>query len=176
LSIRAPGKRTPLPYEIRSLGYPAAYDLRGTTQRGPRSQRGAGNPLITIKFSSVLPIIVLGKSPGSGGNTLLIRRQRKKYLPWRKQIGGNDVEMRSPLRMESPPRSLHDPSRGCGRESPPGKGSRRARLPGTAISSSRNGCSWGIANRPHVIREQRLNIKIVYGNRHFPVDTENAIF
>ena len=34
----------------------------------------------------------------------------------------------------------------------------------------------GIANRPHVIRGQRLNIKKVHGNRHFPVDTENAIF
>jgi hypothetical protein len=31
-------KRTPLPYEMRSLGYPAEYDLRGTTQGGPRSE------------------------------------------------------------------------------------------------------------------------------------------
>ena len=33
----------------------------------------------------------------------------------------------------------------------------------------------GIANRPHVIREQRVNIKKVHGIRHFPVDTMNAI-
>ena len=34
----------------------------------------------------------------------------------------------------------------------------------------------GIENRPHVIRGARLNIKKVYGNRHFPVDTLNPIF
>jgi hypothetical protein len=98
------------------------------------------------------------------------------YFPWRKQIGENNVEMRSPLRMESPPRSLRDRSRACTWESTPGKGSRRARLPRTAISSSRKRQYLGIANRPHVIRGQRLNIKKVHGNRHFPVDTENVIF
>jgi hypothetical protein len=138
--------------------------------------RGAGNPWETIKFFSALPIIVLRRSPGSGGNALLPRRQREIYLPWRRQIGGNNVEMRSPLRMESPPRSLRDPSRACTRESTPGKGSRRARLPRTAISSSRKGRFSGIANRPHVIRGRRVNIKKVHGNRHFPVDTVNAIF
>ena len=86
------------------------------------------------------------------------------------------MEMRSPLRMESPPRSLRDPSRACARESTPGKGSLRARLPLAEISSSRKRRFSGIANRPHVIRERRLNIKKVYGNRHFPVDTMNAIF
>ena len=114
--------------------------------------------------------------PGFRRNTLLTRWQRKKYSPWRKQIGGNEVEMRSILRMESPPRSLRDPSRACARESTPGKGSRRARLPRTAISSSRKERFSGIANRPHVIRERRVNIKKVHGNRHFPVDTVNAIF
>jgi hypothetical protein len=78
--------------------------------------------------------------------------------------------------MESSLRSLRDPSRIGTRKSTPGKGLRRARLPRTAISSSRNGCFSGIANHPHVIRERRLNIKKVYGNRHFPVDTVNAIF
>ena len=114
--------------------------------------------------------------PGYGGTTLLTRWRRKKYLPWRKQIGGNNVKMRSPLRMESPPRPLRDPSRAYARESTPGKGSRRARLPRTAISSSRKGRFSGIANRPHVIRGRRVNIKKVHGIRHFPVDTVNAIF
>jgi hypothetical protein len=135
-----------------------------------------GNPLKTIKFSSVLPINVLSKSRGYGGNTLLTRWQRKKYSSWRKQMEENNVEMRSPLRMESPPRSLRAPSRACARESAPGKGSRRARLPRTAIFSSRKEHFSGIANRPHVIREQRFNIKKVHGIRHFPVDTVNAIF
>ena len=143
---------------------------------GWRIVRDAGNPFKKIKFFSVLPINVLSKSRGSGGNTLLTRWQRKKYFPWRKQIGGNDVEMRSPLRMESPPRSLRDPSHTCARESTPGKGSRRARLPRTAISSSRKGRFSGIANRPRVIRERRVNIKKVHGIRHFPVDTLNSIF
>jgi hypothetical protein len=78
--------------------------------------------------------------------------------------------------MESPPRFLRDPPSLCARKSTPGKGSRRARLPGTAISSSRKGRFSGIANRPHVIRERRVNIKKVHGIRHFPVDMVNAIF
>jgi hypothetical protein len=86
------------------------------------------------------------------------------------------VEMRSPLRMESSPRSLRDPSRIGTRKSTPGKGSRRTRLPMTAISSSWKGSFSGIANRPHVIRVRRVNIKKVHGNRYFPVDTMNAIF
>ena len=85
------------------------------------------------------------------------------------------MEMRALIRMESPPRPLRDPSRVFAQEAAPDKGSRRARLPRTAISSSRKGRFSGIANRPHVIRERRLNIKKVHGNRHFPVDTENAI-
>jgi len=91
-------------------------------------------------------------------------------------MGGNNAEMRSPLRMESPPRPLRDPSRAFAQEAAPDKGSCRPRLPRTAIPSPRKGRFSGIANRPHVIGEQRLNIKIVHGNRHFPVDTENAIF
>jgi hypothetical protein len=141
-----------------------------------RAHIAPSHRVITIKFSSTLPIIVLGKSPGSGGNTLFTRQQREKYFPWGEQNGGNDVEMRSPFRMESLTRSLRDPSRGCGRESTPGKGSRGARSPRTAISSSRNGCFSGIANRPRVIRERRVNIKKVHGIRHFPVDTLNSIF
>jgi len=78
--------------------------------------------------------------------------------------------------METPPRSLSDPSRLCARESTPGKGSRRACLPLTSISSSRKGRFSGIANRPHVIKWQRVNIKKVYGIRYFPVDTANAYF
>ena len=97
-------------------------------------------------------------------------------LPRRKQIGENNMGMRSPLRMEFPPRSLRDPWRPCTRKSAPGKGPRRARLPRTAISSSRKEHFSGIANRPHVIRGRRLNIKNVHGNRHFPVDTANTNF
>jgi len=137
---------------------------------------GTGNPFETMKFFSVLPINVMSRSRGSGGNTLLTRRRRKKYLPWRRKIGGNNVERRSPLRMESPPRPLRGPSRAFAQEAAPDKGSRRARLPGSAIPCSRKGRFPGIANRPHVIRGRRENIKKVYGNRHFPVDTENAIF
>jgi hypothetical protein len=88
----------------------------------------------------------------------------------------NDVEMRPPLRMESPPHSLRAPSRAFARESAPGKGSRRERPPRTPISSSRKERFQGIANRPHVIRGKRVNIKKVYGNRYFPVDTTNAYF
>ena len=84
--------------------------------------------------------------------------------------------MRSPLRMESPPRPHRHPSRAFAQEAAPGKGSRRARLPWTVISSARKGHISGIANRPHVIRGWRVNIKKVHGNRHFPVDTVNAIF
>ena len=105
-------------------------------------------------------------SPGGNGKIFAVE----------KIIGGGNEEMRSPLRMESPPLSLHDPSRMCARESTPGKGSRRARPPRTAISSSWIGCFPGIANRPHVIRGKRLDIKKVHGIRHFPVDTMNAIF
>jgi hypothetical protein len=141
-----------------------------------KTARGEENPFKTIKFFSALPINVLGKSPGSGGTTLLTRWRREKQLPWRKQIGGNNVKMRSPLRMESPPRPHRDPSRAFAQEAAPGKGSRRARLPRSTISSSRKGRFSGIANRPHVIRERRLNIKKVHGIRHFPVDTLNAIF
>jgi len=78
--------------------------------------------------------------------------------------------------MESPPRSLCDPSRTYVRESAPGKGPRGARLPKTAVSPSREDHLSGIANRPHVIRGQRSNIKKVYGIRYFPVDTVNAYF
>ena len=86
------------------------------------------------------------------------------------------MKIRPPLRMESPPRPLRDPSRANAHETAPDKGSRRARLPRIAISSSRKERFPGIANRPHVIREQRVNIKKVHGIRHFPVDTGNAIF
>jgi hypothetical protein len=41
---------------------------------------------------------------------------------------------------------------------------------------ARGGRFSGIANRPHVIRGRRLDIKKVHGIRHFPVDTMNAIF
>jgi hypothetical protein len=137
---------------------------------------GAGNPFETIKFFSVLPIISSEQVPGFRKKHAPCPVTTEKYLPWRKQIGGNNVEMRSPLRMESPPRSLRDPARTCAREFAPGKGSRRARLPRTADSSSRKGRFSGIANRPHVIRWRPVNIKIVHGIRHFPVDTLNAIF
>ena len=86
------------------------------------------------------------------------------------------MEMRALIRMESPPRSLREPSRAFAQETAPDKGSRRARLPRSAIASSRKVHMSGIANRPHMNRGQRLNIKKVHGIRHFPVDTENAIF
>jgi hypothetical protein len=35
VSGRQHGRRTPLRYEMRSPGYPAAYDLRGTQREGP---------------------------------------------------------------------------------------------------------------------------------------------
>jgi len=59
-----------------------------------------------------------------------------------------------------------DPPASCalisgGKESRAGRG--RGRFP-------------GIANRPTVIRGTQVNIKKVYGNQHFPVDTQNAIF
>ena len=129
-----------------------------------------------MKFFSVLPIISIEQVPGSRREHAPYPVTTEKYLPWRKQIGGNNVEMRSPLRMEPRPRSLRDPSRACAREFAPGKGSRRACLPRAVISSSWKGRFSGIANRPHVIRGRRENIKKVYGNRHFPVDTKNAIF
>jgi len=97
-------------------------------------------------------------------------------LPWRKPAGGNSVEIRSPLRMQFHPRPRRDPSRTCARESAPGKGSHRTRLPRPAISSSRKGRFSGIANRPDVIRGWRANIKKVYGNRYFPIDTMNTSF
>ena len=105
-------------------------------------------------------------SPGGNGKIFAVE----------KIIGGGNEEMRSLLRMESPPRSLRGPSRMCTRESTQGKGSRRARLPRTAASSSRHERFSGIANRSHVIRGKRLDIKKVHVNRHFPVDTVNAIF
>ena len=97
-------------------------------------------------------------------------------LPQREQIGENDMEMRSPHRMESPPCSLRALSSEYARISARGKGSCSERLPRTSISSSRKGFFSGIANRPLVIRGRRMNIKKVHGNRHFPVDTQNAIF
>jgi hypothetical protein len=90
--------------------------------------------------------------------------------------GGNNVEMRSPFRMESHLRPLRDPSRASALESAPGKGARGARLPIPAISTSRKWRFSGIANRPHVIRGHRVNIKKVHGIRYFPVDRQNAIF
>ena len=57
--------------------------------------------------------------------------------------------------------SAASPRRGGGGRSRTGRG--KGRFP-------------GIANRSHVISGRRVNIKKVYGNRHFPVDTENAIF
>jgi len=138
--------------------------------------RARGILLKTIKFFPVLPINVLRKSPRPGGTTLLTRWRRKKYSPWRKQIGGNHVKTRSPLRMESTPRPHRHPSRPFAQEAAPGKGSRRERLPRSTISSSRKERFSGIANRSLVIRDRRLNIKKVHGIRHFPVDTLNAIF
>ena len=35
VSGRQHGRRTPLPYEMRSSGYPATYDLRGTQGEDP---------------------------------------------------------------------------------------------------------------------------------------------
>ena len=87
-----------------------------------------------------------------------------------------NMERRSLPRAETPPRSPGNPSGTYARESTPGKGSRRARRPRTVISSSRKALFSGIANHPHVIRGKRVNIKKVHGNRHFPVDTVNAIF
>ena len=141
-----------------------------------RFSGGAGNRAKTIKFFAVLPINVLRKYPRPGGTTLLTRWRREKYLPWRKRIGGNNVTMRSPLRMGSPPHPHPELSRALAQETAPGKGSRRAALTRTAISSSRNERFSGIANHPHVIRGRGVNIKIVHGNRYFPVDTANAIF
>jgi len=97
-------------------------------------------------------------------------------LPWRKAAGGNRVELESPIRMQFRSRPLRDPARTCALESAPGKGSHRTRLPLPAISSSRKVRFSGIANRPDVIRGWRANIKKVYGNRYFPVDTTNTSF
>ena len=113
--------------------------------------------------------------PGSGGNLLLARRQRKIDRRGENRSEKNMVR-RSPLRMESHPRSLRDPSSTCAWESMPGKGSRRAHLPLIAISIPWKDRFSGIANRPHVIRGRKANIKKVHGNRHFPVDTLNPIF
>jgi len=45
VSGRQPGRRTPLPYEMRSPGYPATYDLRGTQREGPaESPQEGGRP------------------------------------------------------------------------------------------------------------------------------------
>ena len=62
------------------------------------------------------------------------------------------------------------------REYTPGKDSRRAHFPRISIPLPREGRFSGIANRPQVIREKRVNIKKVHGNRHFPVDTLDPIF
>ena len=86
------------------------------------------------------------------------------------------MRMRSPLRTGSSPRPHPDPSRAFAQETAPGKGLRRAAVTRAAIPSSRNERFSGIANHPHVIRERRVNIKIVHGNRYFPVDTANAFF
>ena len=86
------------------------------------------------------------------------------------------MKIRSPLRVASSPRPFRDLSRAFVHETTPDKGSRRARMTRTAISSSRNERFPGIANRPHVIRGKRLDIKKVHGIQHFPVDTQNAIF
>ena len=91
LSIRAPRIRAPRTGNAHDAEYCASV-LGG----------GVGNPFETIKFFSALPIMVSSMPPGSGGNALHTRRQRKKYLRWRKQMGGNNVKMRSPLRTESP--------------------------------------------------------------------------
>jgi hypothetical protein len=140
-------------------------------------KRGAGNPFETMKFFSALPINALSKSPGSGGKTLLTRwRRGKKYFPSSKPIGGNNVETRSPFRMESTRRSPRDPLRTCARESALDKVPRGVNALPVAESPPRKGRFSGIANRPHVIRDHRVNIKKVHGIRHFPVDTENAIF
>ena len=127
--------------------------------------------------------VFLRSADQSIGQVAGFRRKRapspaatENNMPRRKRIGENSVEVRSPLRMEPPARSLRGPSRMWTRESTQGKGSRRARLPRTATSSSRHERFSGIANRSHVIRGKRLDIKKVHGNRHFPVDTVNAIF
>jgi hypothetical protein len=39
-----------------------------------------------------------------------------------------------------------------------------------------NGRFSGIANRPLMVRGGQVNIKKVYGNRYFPVDTTNTSF
>ena len=45
VSVRQHGRRTPLPYEMRSPGYPATYDLRGTQREGPaESPQEGGRP------------------------------------------------------------------------------------------------------------------------------------
>jgi hypothetical protein len=137
---------------------------------------GEENPLETIKFSSVLPIKSVEGVPGHRRKCNHCPGATKKYSPWRKEIGGTNVEMRSLLRRESPPRPLRGPSRALARKSAPGKGSCRARSPRTSISPSRKGCFPGIANHPRVIRGEWMNIKKVYGNRHFPVDTANVNF
>ena len=142
----------------------------------PPPDVGAGNPPKAMKFFSTLPIIVLSVPPGSRGNALLARRQPKNTLPRRKRIGGKIVETSSLLRRESPLRTLCDPSRMCARKSLPGKGSRGIRRTRTAIPSTPKSRFSSIANRPHVIRGQRANIKKVYGIRYFPIDTEYAYF
>ena len=109
-----------------------------------------GNPAETIKFFPVLPIRVLSVRVPEGTCSLPGGSGNKS--PWRKK------DWRTT------------------RESTPGKGSRRAHLPCFAISIPRKGRFSGIANRPHVIRGKRMNIKKVHGNRHFPVDTLNPIF
>jgi hypothetical protein len=148
----------------------------GTPGSAFRTGGVRGKFLETIKFFSLLPIISNEQAPGFRRKHAPSPGTPENNLPRRKQIGENNMGMRSPLRMEFPPRSPRDPWRACARESTPGKGSHRARLPRGAISSSREGRFSGIANRPCVIRGQWVNIKKVYGNRHFPVDTANENF
>ena len=71
-----------------------------------------------------------------------------------------------PIKVPGPSRLPEDA------RSSPGGGGKGSAADGTA----RNGHFSGIANRSPVIRGARMNIKKVYGNRYFPVDTANANF
>ena len=114
--------------------------------------------------------------PGFRREHALYPAETEINLPRREYIGENDVEMRSPFRMESPPRSLRDPLRACARKAARGKAPRVGYALPVAGCPLRNGRFSGIENRPHVIRGRGGNIKKVYGNRHFPVDTVNVNF
>ena len=161
--------RSPLALSIRAHIAPSRGTLNG-------SYGGAREILQNNKVFLRAADQCIEQVPGFGRKHAPCPVATENNLPQREQIGENDMEMRSPHRMESPPRSLRALSSENARISAPGKGSRHMRLPGTAVFPPRKGHFSCIANRPSVIRRIRMNIKKVYGNRHFPVDTAEVNF